>query len=139
MTSPASGRISATLPRRPPRSRGTCGESTSPGAAELEAEATASDSDAASLEQIAKQQQRECDKFRSQSDKVRDDLARALARLNDDEETAARFGTMLDEEYLAELRQRRVRLAAVKQPADALLTLLSVAAPGEERKKITLS
>jgi hypothetical protein len=107
--------------------------------AELEAEATAADSEAASLEQIARQQQRKCDKLRSQSAKVREDLSHALARLKGDKETAARFGTMLDEEYLAELRQRRVRLAAAKQPADALLTLLSVADLGEERKKITLS
>lgn len=120
-------------------SRSLWGKQVAKRAADLEAEVTASNIEAASLEQIAKQEQRKCKSFLAKSDKVRDDLERALARLTDDEETASRFAAMLDEEYLAELCLRRAQVAAAKQPADALLTLLSVADLADERKKIKQS
>jgi len=107
--------------------------------AELEAEAAAAESERIGLKQIAAQQQTVRDALIARSDEVKADMDRALARLDSDEGTAARFSTMLDEEYLSELRQKHAQVAMAKQPIDALLTLLSVADLGEERRKIKLS
>jgi hypothetical protein len=108
-------------------------------AAELEAEAAAAESEGLGLKQIAAQQKKTREKLVARSSEVEADMAHALARLDSDEGTAARFGTMLDEEYLAELREKHAQVAMAKQPVDALLTLLSVADLSEERRKIKLS
>ncbi len=108
-------------------------------AAELEAELAQVQGDIANLTQIAAQQQAACNKLKARRDKVNEEMDHALARLDSDECAAARFGSMLDEEYLAELRQRRAHIAEAADPGDALLTLLSVADMGEQRAKIKLS
>lgn len=107
--------------------------------AELEAEAAAAEIEQSSLTQIAVQQQEICTKLMAECEMVKTEMDRAVARLDGDEETAARFATMLDEEYLAELRQRHAQVAMAERPIDAWLTLLSVADLGEERRKIKLS
>lgn len=103
---------------------------------ELEAEATAAESEHASMSIIAAEQQAVREKLLAQCDEVKAEMKHALARLDSDAELAARFGIMLDEEYLAELLRRRQRVATAHQPVEALLTLLSVASLGEERNKI---
>ncbi|PYD88298.1 hypothetical protein DNF23_33920 [Pseudomonas syringae pv. pisi] len=103
---------------------------------ELEAEAAAAESERTGMAIIAAEQQAEKEKLLAQCDEVKAEMKHALARLDSDAELAARFGTMLDEEYLAELLRRRQRVATADQPVEALLTLLSVAGIGEERNKI---
>lgn len=106
---------------------------------ELEAEAASTESERISLAQIARQQDESRARLAAQCDAVQAEMDHAVARLDSDEAAAARFAAMLDEEYLAELRQRHARIAETQQPAEALLTLLSVADLGEERRKIKLS
>ncbi|KQV46386.1 cell envelope integrity protein TolA [Massilia sp. Root335] len=108
-------------------------------AAELEVEAAAAESEGLGLKQIAAQQKKAREKLIARSSEVEADMTRALARLDSDEGSAARFSNMLDEEYLTELREKHARVAMAKQPVDALLTLLSVADLSEERRKIKLS
>jgi chromosome segregation ATPase len=62
----------------------------------------------------------------------------AIARLERDEQTARRFGAMLDEEYLAELQNKQRKIAMAEKPIDALLMLLSTADIGNERRNIKL-
>ena len=103
---------------------------------ELEAEAAAVDGERIGMGQIVADQQTERKKLLAQCEEVEAEMNHAVARLDSDEGMAARFGTMLDEEYLAELLQRRKQLAMADGPVDALLTLLSFDGLGEERKKI---
>jgi hypothetical protein len=107
--------------------------------AELEAELAAAESLRIAMQRIAEQQHTVRESLVARSAEVQAEMDHAVARLDSDEATAARFSTMLDEEYLAELRHRHTQVAAAEQPAEALITLLSIADLGEERRKIKLS
>ncbi len=107
--------------------------------AELEAQAIEAGNERMAMEQIAAQQLTKLKSLAILEEEVKSDMEHALARLESDAGTAARFASMLDEEYLVELRQRHVQIATASTPVDALLTLLSVHSLGEEHRKIKLS
>ena len=108
-------------------------------ASELESGRTSAENTRIDMQQIAQHHGALLERLDAQAATLQADMDHAIARLDRDEKTAARFATMLDEEYLAELRDRRVQVAAAARPVDALLTLLSTADIGIEHRKITLS
>lgn len=103
---------------------------------ELEMEATEAESERASMNQIASQQQAEYERLASERSRVQIELSMALDRLERDAATGKRFATMLDQEYLAELEARRELFAHAQSPVEALLVLVSIKNDAEERNKI---
>jgi hypothetical protein len=104
--------------------------------AELEAQAMEADGERIGMQQIAVQQGTKLKKLQVRRSEAEAEMNLAVARFDRDADTAAHFATMLDEEYLNELRDRHAQVATAASPVDALLTLLSVAGLAEERRKI---
>ncbi|MFC0170501.1 hypothetical protein ACFFKC_20725 [Pseudoduganella danionis] len=104
----------------------------------LEAEAERCARSAASLLHIKTQQNNLRAERLAQADVIHAIKEQALARLERDEAQAARFSTLLDEEYLHELQQRTRHMAGAAQASVALLELLGIVALSDEYRKIKL-
>lgn len=106
---------------------------------EIEAEVAIARSTCIDMEQVIAHHDAQRDALAVRWEEMRGAMDQEIARFDRDEATAARFGAMLDEEYLAELRQKHAHVAMASQPVDAMLTLLSVNDIGNERRKIKLT